>query len=151
LLAIAASLPGVWEAHMARDRLRVEGLFARVAHEHHIWVNWPYELALGGVKVEVLRSEFEQAAAILEQCRRGEYRLLLEAETGGLDDPVCPRCGSARFARRRSVPQLLLAVALYALAGIAFPLRSCVHRCESCGNKWNDNVRRFFLLGRDSA
>ena len=48
------------EAHIFRLRLEAEGIFAVVAHEHHVWANWPYAMALGGVKVQVPPSELEE-------------------------------------------------------------------------------------------
>jgi DNA-directed RNA polymerase subunit RPC12/RpoP len=73
---------------------------------------------------------------------------MLEAELGEPDDLRCPHCGSKRFLSRRSYPEVALLLIGLVLGGTIFPLRSCVHRCDDCGAKWNDNVRMLFLWPR---
>jgi hypothetical protein len=149
VLVTAAAFSGVSEAHIANGRLQAEGIFGTVVHPHHIWVFWPYELALGGVKLQVSHEDAQQARAVLEQCRLGHYRRMLEAELGQPDDLRCPHCDSTRFVSRRSYPEVALLLICFLLTSVTiFPLRSCVHRCDVCGGKWNDNVRRLFLLPR---
>ena len=59
------------EAHLARGRLEVEGIPALLAHEHHVWANWVYSQALGGVKVQVPAEHAVAAAKILDAHNRG--------------------------------------------------------------------------------
>ncbi|HEX2114187.1 MAG TPA: hypothetical protein VHM01_07255 [Alphaproteobacteria bacterium] len=60
VLVTAETFTEPWEAHLFCTRLQAEGLFAVVAHEHHVGMYWPYALALGGVKLQVLRSDYER-------------------------------------------------------------------------------------------
>jgi hypothetical protein len=138
VLATVATFAEAWEAHLFRLRLEAEGIPASVAHEHHIWVNWPYSLALGGVKVQVPRSEWENAVAVERRCRAGEYRAELAAEFGETDGAHCSNCGLIDVSSRCSLPRLALLIALYFLAGAIFPLRSSVHQRRSCGTSWQD-------------
>lgn len=138
MLVTVATFTEPWEAHIFRLRLEAEGMFAVVAHEHHVWANWPYAMALGGVKVQVPPSELERALAVERRCRAGDYRAELEAEFGQLDGDSCPRCGARQVTSRRSMPQLALLIASAWFAGLIFPLRSSVHRCGSCRAKWHD-------------
>ena len=138
MLVTVATFTEPWEAHLFRLRLNAEGIFATVAHEHHVWANWPYAMALGGVKVQVPQSETERALAVERRCRAGDYRAELEAEFGQLDSSRCPHCGAPEVASRRSLPQLAALIASAVLAGLIFPLRSTVHRCGSCRAKWHD-------------
>ncbi|NOX42698.1 MAG: DUF2007 domain-containing protein [Gammaproteobacteria bacterium] len=54
------------EAYLAKGRLEVEGIPAYLAHENHVWVDWVYSQALGGVKVQVLAENAENASKILD-------------------------------------------------------------------------------------
>ena len=138
MLVTVASFTEPWEAHIFRSRLEAEGIRAIVAHEHHVWQNWPYALALGGVKVQVLQEARDEAIAVVDRCRTGEYQAELAAAFGGLDERGCPRCGSARIASRRSWFGLLLLL-LSAGLGVIFPLRRRVHRCKTCGAGWRED------------
>lgn len=138
MLVTVATFTEPWEAHLFRLRLEAEDVPAVVAHEHHVWANWPYAMALGGVKVQVPRSALERALAVERRCRAGDYRSELETAFGPLDGDGCPRCGAAQIKSRRSMPQLALLLASAFLAGLIFPLRSSVHRCGSCRAKWHD-------------
>ncbi|MGH9175440.1 MAG: hypothetical protein ACRD1H_13835 [Vicinamibacterales bacterium] len=140
MLTTVASFTEPWEAHLFRLRLAAEGIPAVVANEHHVWAMWPYALALGGVKVQVAAENLAAAQDVWSRCRAGEYRAALAAELGDLDDAGCPRCRSAQFRSRRPVVQLLLLFVSYLCVGMIFPVRASVHRCGSCGTRWNDSL-----------
>ena len=59
------------EAHLAKGRLEAEGIPASLAHEHHVWANWVYSQAPGGVKVQVPAEYAERAARVLDAHNRG--------------------------------------------------------------------------------
>jgi hypothetical protein len=139
-LVTIASFTEPWEAHIFRLRLQAEGVPAFVAHEHHVWQNWPYALALGGVKVQVPRSATEKASDVERRCRAGQYRAELAAELGDLDDARCPDCGSNRIESRRFWFAILLLLLSYAIAQVIFPLGRRVHRCAACGTGWREGM-----------
>jgi hypothetical protein len=49
-------------------------------------------------------------------------------------------CGSARFASRQPLNQLFLLFASYLCVTVIFPIRASVHRCRSCGTRWDDSI-----------
>ena len=55
------------EAHLVKTKLESEGIKVQIADEHLVSIQPFYSPALGGVKLNVLQSEFETAKAILEQ------------------------------------------------------------------------------------
>ena len=140
MLVTVASFTEPWEAHLFRLRLESEGIPAVVAHEQHVWAMWPYAMALGGAKVQVPPDEAEKAREVERRCRAGNYRAELEVEMGPLDGVQCPDCGSARFASRQPLNQLFLLFASYLCVTVIFPIRASVHRCRSCGTRWDDSI-----------
>jgi hypothetical protein len=53
------------EAEIARGLLESQGLSPFLHSINHAWANWPYCLALGGVKLQVPYWEVEEALEIL--------------------------------------------------------------------------------------
>lgn len=63
--AIVAAYDTILEAELARGRLESEGIGARVVDGNTVGVAQHLSLALGGVKIAVARSQFEEAVAVL--------------------------------------------------------------------------------------
>lgn len=145
MLVTIASFTEPWEAHMFRLRLEAEGVFAVVAHEHHVAAQWPYALALGGAKVQVCSGEWHAAREVERQCRAGTYHATLETVLGPLDQRRCPRCASTRLRSRRALQWLLLLLVSYLYTGVIFPVAESMHRCEDCGESWSESRPRNLL------
>jgi hypothetical protein len=124
------------EAHLARGRLEVEGIPASLAHEHHVWANWMYSQALGGVKVQVPPAHVEAARKILDTHDTGGYEASLGEVVAGVDENRCPACGSRNFRSRFPVGKLLLLLLTLGLASVIFPPRRELHTCGDCGWQW---------------
>ena len=135
-LVTVGTFTGPIEAHLAKGRLEAEGIPAFVAHEHHIWANWVYSHALGGVKLQVASEKADQAAAILKEHIEGKYEAALKEEFPDIKDSACPKCGSKNF--KSTIPFGLLALVIFSLGALAiiFPVRRENHACLKCGNKW---------------
>lgn len=140
MLVTIATFTEPWEAHIFRGRLLAEDIFAVVSHEHHVSLNWPFALALDGVKVQVSRVDRERALDTARRCRTGELQAELAAADSDFADPPCPECGATRITHRRSFPMLVLLLTSAFVTGQIFPLRSSVHRCGVCGAKWVDRT-----------
>ena len=138
MLTTIMSFRDPWEAHMFRLRLEAEGILAMVSHEHHVWMNWPYSTALGGVKVQVPTITSEAARAVWSRCMAGDYSAELDREFGGLDVLRCPMCGSTHFRRRPPLNKIVLLLASFFWCGVIFPLRRSAYRCVECGANWSD-------------
>jgi len=124
------------EAHLAKGRLEVEGVPAYLAHEHHVWANWVYSQALGGVKVQVSPENAENAAKILNAHNRGKYEEFLGEVVPGIDENICPGCGSRNFKSRFPVGMIILVLLTLGLVSVIFPPRREYHSCMECGYKW---------------
>jgi len=125
-----------WDAYIARGRLRAEGISSWIIHEHHIWANWMYSNALGGVKLQVLSQDAELGTFILERCWRGEYEEELDDEFGMEPARRCPSCGSTSFKEGVGVSHGLTPFALYVLMGVAYPPQKNTARCDTCRHRW---------------
>ena len=135
-LVTVGSFTGPIEAHLAKGRLEAEGIPAFVAHEHHVWANWVYSNALGGIKIQVPAEAADQAEAILREHTGGEYESALGEEFADIKDNSCPYCGSNDFKSQIPIAPLLLVILTLGLLSIIFPLRRENHTCLKCGSKW---------------
>jgi len=136
MLITIATFRDPWEAHMFRSRLDAEGISAVVAHENHIWMNWPFSTALGGVKVQVPSEQADDARAVERQCRAGEYRTGLDNSLGDAQAPRCPRCGSTHYRTKRPLARSAFAIAASFLTGTVVPSWGRVWVCDECGNRF---------------
>jgi len=118
---------------MLCGRLEAEGVPAFVVHAFHVGNKWMISVALGGAKVQVPSEYAGDARRIEELCRRGEFRTLLEAEIGDLDDVRCPKCGAREHSKRRPLPRAALAIMVSLLCGVVCPPLGWVYFCDKCG------------------
>ena len=60
-------------AHIVCGFLESEGVPARLASEHHVWLNNLQSLALGGIRREVPEEQSARAADLLRRRDEGEF------------------------------------------------------------------------------
>ncbi len=126
MLVTIASYSMPYEAHIAKSRLDSEGIPAFIADEHTINMQWLYSNALGGVKLQVPEPYAEAAIEILQENRE---EALIEEQ--GVDQEICPHCGS----ENTEFYQLGRRWAFLVFIGISFPLfpvRGGI-KCKTCG------------------
>jgi len=114
-----------YEAGLVRAELEAFDIDASLVDADTISVNWLWSNALGGVKVQVLESEVEDALRVLA-AQPGE-------EPDASAATVCPRCGSADthyFLDKRASFLTWLVLGLPVVP--AFSRRAC----GGCGFKW---------------
>jgi hypothetical protein len=136
MLVIAASFMESPEAYIFLGRLKAEGIPAYIAHEFHVGNNWAYATALGGVKVQVPADRLGEARHVERLSGAGEFRALLEAEFGDLNEIHCRKCGSADYRRLRPIPRQLLAIVASFLTGTVFPAWGWIHVCNACRTRF---------------
>lgn len=136
MFATVDSFTEPWEAHLFCNRLEAENISAFVVHEYHIWVVWPYALALGGAKVQVPYELRNEAAAIRWMCEQGEFKKLLQDAVGDLDDDCCPYCSSHRVEKRSSIPFAAAAGISTIFLRAMFPAKATIHECQDCQHSW---------------
>lgn len=132
------------EAHIAKGRIEADGIPAYIAHEHHIWANWFYSNALGGVKVQVLPQFVAEAKSILEAIKASTYEQLLELQEGSIEKEVCPKCKSEAIEAIRWSQKVALLVVWFTTLPIPYSRGSA--RCLVCGNKWVDQYCKNYTV-----
>ena len=132
------------EAHVVRGRLECEGIPAFVTFEQHIWAQWSLSVALGGVRVQVPRSHYEEAARVLDSIKSGGYVSDLEREIPPEAFPCCPKCQSKDCVPVSwSAKLALLSVFLFA---IPIPYTQHLMRCGTCSRVWSASEQRGYPL-----
>ena len=131
-LHVVESFESPWDAHICRGLLESEGVSASLLNQHHISVQWPLALALGGVRVCVDSSSAQRAKAILAARDAGEYEFAL-CEEYGLAPLSCGVCGSNRTAYRRDLAESALLLAMMFAFGVSAPPSIASVRCRECG------------------
>jgi len=124
------------EAHLAKGRLETEGISTFIAHENHVWANWMYSHALGGVKVQVLAEDYDEAVTVISKHVNGEYETDLELSADISGTNSCPTCGSRNFKSEVSLLAKLLVILSFGLLGLIYPPRKVIHKCNECENGW---------------
>jgi Putative prokaryotic signal transducing protein len=131
-LHVVEAFVSPWDAHICRGLLESEGISASLLNQHHISVQWPMALALGGVRVCVDPNSAERAKAVLAARDAGEYEVAL-CEEYGLVPLSCGVCGSNRTAYRRDLAESALLLAMMFAFGVSAPPSIASVRCRECG------------------
>ena len=135
-LVTLASYRDVIEANVVRSRLESEGIPCFLADEHLVQMNWLYSDAIGGVKLQVVESDVEEAMRIL----RGNPELAGFGLGGsdGLKVEDCLACGSEDVVMDK-MPRRLLFLS-WLLLGVPILFLKRRWRCEACGHRWKGRL-----------
>jgi formate dehydrogenase maturation protein FdhE len=98
---------------------------------HTIYIKWFYSIALGGIKVQVRKNDFELANEILQSA-------LLEGKHAAQEynEDICPRCGSTNTSTAVFGKQW--AILTWLIVGIPLIWPWIRLRCATCRNTWRD-------------
>lgn len=121
-------------AHIAKGRLESEGIRVFVANEHHVWANWLFSNALGGVEVQVLAEDEERAREILQQVNEG-YFADADPEEEAL---LCPQCGSDEIKEKKTSRKVAFLTLFIFQIPLAF--RRNNYYCLKCGQGWKEGL-----------
>lgn len=121
------------EAHLNRAKLEYEGIDSIVVDEHMVNVNWLYNIAVGGVKLQVRESDAERALAIL-----GEIPEHVPEDPSAeiSDDERCPQCHSTdiHYETFHMRPLFIL----WLLVSFTLPFLKRKWKCSHCGYEWKE-------------
>ena len=116
-------------AYLAESRLEFEGIHSWVADDNHVNLQWTISLALGGVKIKILESDYKDAQKILETDCSDALEDIEFPEIE--DDEYCIACKSLNL---KLYDWTRKAAALTLLTGLPlFYFRKRL-RCLDCGN-----------------
>jgi|SRR5690625_488216 len=137
MLATIGSYLDPWEAHVLRARLEADGIPATVAGDHHMIMNWPISIALGGARLQVPSQFLDQAREILAACNAGDFEKDLMASYPGTVD-TCPKCGSEKIKRSESNWRRILVILTTVVASAPFPAKGTRMCCLECDHRWKE-------------
>jgi transposase-like protein len=121
-LVTVAALDTPVKASIVASRIEAEGIPCYLADAETVAVYGLLSNALGGVKVQVRRSDAARAAEIARQASAQASR------------PPCPHCGSRNVGRAGfSVPAAILAVLTLGILALFMPVR---WECSACARRW---------------
>ena len=120
------------EAHILKTKLESEEIECFIADENTVTMNWLYSNAIGGVKLQVKKSDSKRAIAIIQ--KKNEGKLTETKLDKNNNDPHCPKCHSTnvyyeKFSRR-------FAFISWILLGVALPFIKRKWKCSECGYEW---------------
>ena len=128
MLVTVASFHDSIEAQIVRALLESEGIPAMLADLNLVSANWAMSVAVGGVRVQVLAENLDEARKLVAAYHAGELAYGAEHATAA----ACASCGSAEIARVVPASQKALAIATFAFAGV--PISTTTQRvCRNCG------------------
>ena len=121
------------DAHLAKTRLESAGIECFIVDEYTVTMNWLYSNAIGGVKLQVKKSDYKKAIEILQQ---KPVKIDSAQDKVGKEEmgPHCPKCNSPdiyyeRFSRR-------LVFISWLLLGFPLPFLKRKWKCSKCGYTW---------------
>ncbi|MGH9768185.1 MAG: DUF2007 domain-containing protein [Blastocatellia bacterium] len=125
-----ASFSAPYEAHLAKGLLEANGIMAVIADEYTAGMNWLLSNAIGGVKVQVDKTDLEDALKIL--ALNGAREEGVHEVDGYWGE--CPKCGSktVEFILERKGSVILT----WVLIGAPLLFTSKKLRRLNCNNEW---------------
>ncbi len=131
-LITIATFPDAVKAQIIRGRLEAEGIPAFIADEHTL-TNQPFlYMAYGGVRLQVMETDRDQALAILKN--QGLSSDLEEIPDSQPDQ--CPNCHSNNVEEVSSGNQSILTFLRNLLTSDKNELKVRRFKCRTCGYNW---------------
>jgi hypothetical protein len=124
-LVVLASFQQSIEAEIVAGRLQADGIESFVQNEYSVTLRPHLAQALGGIKLQVMRKDYEAARAILDEASQTQQ-----------NEPVgeCPSCSSTHTEKvERYSPKSLFNLVTFP---IVFSLFRKSRRCKDCGESF---------------
>jgi hypothetical protein len=128
------------DAYLAKGFLDSEGVESVIKDEFTAQVNNFYSNAIGGVKLQVKESDYENGLLILQKGgyinsddKKDEINIEILHIDKTTNKKICPFCQSDNIGKKK-VPNIFTAILL--IFSICFPIfkRSCI--CYDCNKAW---------------
>ena len=134
-LVTVATFQNPIHAQLAKVHLDLADIECFLVDEEVISMNWFYSTALGGVKVQVRESDYEEAVEALRSSETPEPPTEEAAESDDtVPDVACPKCSSSSVSRERFSRKAAFISMLIARFPLPWPRRRLV--CLDCGHEW---------------
>jgi hypothetical protein len=122
------------EALLAKGKLESAGIECILADGNLVRMDWLLSNAIGGVRLQVHRRDFDSARAILDEPIPAEFG---EEDLGEpFVQPRCPRCYSLDIGFEKI--DRFWTFSLWLLLSFPIPVRKGNWKCYTCGIEWLD-------------
>ena len=121
------------EAHIMKSKLESEKIMCFLFDEHIVGLNPLYDVAVGGIKLKINKSDLDKATEIVEET-------LNSSLTNDKGEVVkCPNCESediySGFKSMKGTKGILSAIVSFLF--MVFPIYyKTVYKCKICGNEF---------------
>ncbi len=128
------------EAHLAKGYLESNGIETFMENEMTVQANNIWSNAVGGVKLLVKDTDYEQGLLLLKSVgyikedgtKPDKPKVVhISMET---DKKVCPFCKSDNIGRKKKFSAFMLPFSF--IFGVIFPLYKLTYTCFDCGKEW---------------
>jgi DNA-directed RNA polymerase subunit RPC12/RpoP len=126
-----------YELSMAKSFLESQGIVCSIKDEFTIQVNPFYSNAIGGIKLQVLEHQLEQAQELLNNQTPATETQNAATETHHSSDIICPNCGSNNTLKNKISPKVFAICIL--LLGFPLPFARRTYHCFNCSTDFKLN------------
>lgn len=128
------------DAYLAKAFLESEGIEIFLKDELTVQVHPFYSNAIGGVKLQVKESDFENGLVVLEKggylnCENNKET---EVEIVPFDNTtnigICPFCESDNIGKKKGLNKLTVIASF--IFGVVFPIYKKSYKCYDCNKEW---------------
>jgi hypothetical protein len=130
------------EAHIAKGYLESNGIETFLKDEMTVQVNNFYSNAVGGVKLMIKESDYEQGLLLLknsgyikESSSNNSLKteiVIMDSET---DINICPFCKSSNINKKNKKINILI-IPFYFFLGTILPIYKLSYKCFDCDKEW---------------
>jgi hypothetical protein len=135
------------EAHIAKGYLESNGIETIMKDEMTVQVNNFYSNAIGGVKILVQNSDYEQGIHLLQKGgyllgndATTDYKIELVEKDSLFNKKTCPFCNSENIGRNKKIN--ILIVPVYLILGVIFPIYKLSYKCFDCWKEWKFKISK---------
>lgn len=131
-LVILQQFRDIPEALLAKGKLESAGIPCVLADGNLVRMDWLLSNAIGGIRLQVRKQDFEVARALLSEPIPPEFG---EEEFGEpFVQPRCPRCCSLDIGYEKI--NRFWTYGLWLLLSFPIPIRKSNWKCYTCGVEW---------------
>ena len=129
------------EAHMAKGYLESNGIESILKDEMTVSVNNFYSNAVGGVKLLVQNSDYDNGIRLLKDSGYISDNKIMDSFVINVikidkeeDEKICPFCKSENIAKNKKISIWIIPV--YVIIGTIFPIFRSSFKCFDCNKEW---------------
>ncbi|MDO6435845.1 DUF2007 domain-containing protein [Cyclobacterium sp. 1_MG-2023] len=121
------------EAHLMKSKLKSENIVCFLFDENIVGLNPVYNIAVGGIKLKVIKSDIDKASLILKETEKAR----LTNEIGEVI--ICPVCHSEEvyggFKSMKGIKGIISAITSFLL--MVYPIYyKSIYKCKKCGKEF---------------